>query len=254
VIHGAALKAVSTAPPHLSLIIPAYNQRARSTRSAVTAKAFLDEHFGGRAELIMVDDGSEPEKALQEAELPAGTILVRHPQNLGKGGAVRSGVARARGEYIIFTDSDLPFSLEPIDLTLRWLADDADVVIGDRLHPESVAAIEVGVPRRLSSVVYTWIVNRVLGLDYADTQCGYKGYRSAVAKRLYAPLAITSFAFDTEILLRAQKAGYRVRRQPLRLMHDEDTSVRLTRHAPRMLADVIRIAWRARRGTYDPAA
>jgi glycosyltransferase involved in cell wall biosynthesis len=253
-IHGPRAQAVSTAPINLSLIIPAYNQRVRSTRAAATARTFLEERFGNRAELIMVDDGSEPEKGLQESELPAGTILVRLPQNLGKGGAIRAGVARARGEYIIFTDSDLPFSLEPIDLTLRWLAEDADIVIGDRLHPESVAAIEVGVPRQLSSVVYTWIVNKILGLAYADTQCGYKGYRAAVAKRLFAPLQVTSFAFEAEILLRAHKAGYRVRRQPLRLMHDEDTSVRLTRHAPRMLADVIRIAWRARRGKYDAAA
>lgn len=244
---------MSTAPPTLSLIIPAYNQRVRSTRAAATAKAFLDERFGDRAELIMVDDGSEPEQALQQHELPPGTVLVSLPRNLGKGGAVRSGVLRARGDYVIFTDSDLPFSLEPIDLTLRWLGEDADMVIGDRLHPESVAAIEVGFARQLSSVVYTWIVNRILGLDYADTQCGYKGYRAAVAKRLFAPLQVTSFAFDPEILLRAHKAGYRVRRQPLRLVHDEDTSVRLTRHAPRMLADVVRIAWRARRGIYDAA-
>src|SRR4029078_11440362 len=103
------------------------------------------------------------------------------------GGAIRSGVAQARGEYIIFTDSDLPFSLEPIDLTLRCLGEDADIVIADRLHPESIAAIEVGVPRQLSSVVYTWIVNKILGLDYADTQCGYKGYRAPDAKRLVRP-------------------------------------------------------------------
>ena len=54
-----------------------------------------------------------------------------------------------------------------------------------------------------------------------------------------------------EILLRAHAAGYRVRRQPLHLLNDEDSSVRLTRHAPRMLLDVLRIAWNARRGRYD---
>ena len=63
---------------------------------------------------------------------------------------------------------------------------------------------------------------------------------------------MTSFAFEAEILLRAVKAGYRVRRQPLRLLNVEDSSVRLSRHAPRMLVDILRIAWRARRGSYDP--
>ena len=244
-------RAVSYAPLTLSLIIPAYNQRARSTRAAATAMAFLRTQYAERAELILVDDGSEPEQRLAEIDLPPGTTLVRHPRNLGKGGAVRSGVARARGEYIVFTDSDLPFSLEPVATTLAWLREGTDVVIGDRLHPDSHAAIEVTQARRLSSVVYTWMVNGLLGLDYPDTQCGYKGYRAPVAKEIFAKLEVTSFAFEVEFLLRAHAAGYRVRRQPLQLVHDEDSSVRLTRHAPRMLLDVMRIAWRARRGRYE---
>jgi dolichyl-phosphate beta-glucosyltransferase len=237
--------------PTLSLVIPAYNQRQRSRRAAETAMSFLHERFGDRAELIMVDDGSEPAQALTPEDMPPGAILIRHAGNFGKGGAVRSGVLRARGAYVVFTDSDLPFSLEPLATTLAWLEEGADVVIGDRLHPDSQAAIDVTPARRLSSVVYTWMVQRLLGLDYPDTQCGYKGYRAEVAKDLFGHLEVTSFAFEVEILLRARAAGYRIRRQPLRLLHDEDSSVRLTRHAPRMLLDVVRIALRAKRGSYD---
>ena len=236
------------APLTLSLVIPAYNHRQRTLRSAAAAAAFLRERYGEAAELIVVDDGSRADEALSEAELQAGVQLVRLPENLGKGGAVRAGVLRARGQYVVFTDSELPFTLEPLATTLAWLAADADVVIGDRLHPESVCEVEVGPLRRLSSAVYTFLVNHLLGLDYADTQCGYKGYRAAAAAFLYGRLRVTSFAFDAELLMRAQAAGYRVRRQPLRLQHDEDSSVRLSRHAPRMLADVLWLAWRRRAG------
>jgi dolichyl-phosphate beta-glucosyltransferase len=242
---------VPDAAPTVSLIIPTYNQRGRTVRALTDAKAFLAARYGDQAELIVVDDGSEPDKAMRPEDLPPGTIFVGLPQNLGKGGAIRAGVAKARGTYIVFTDSDLPFSLEPLTTTLAWLADGADLVIGDRLHPDSVAAIEVTPTRRLSSVVYTWMVQNLLGLDYPDTQCGYKGYRAAVAKDLFGALEVTSFAFEAEILLRARNARYRVRRQPLQLLHDEDTSVRLTRHAPRMILDIARIAWRARRGRYE---
>jgi len=242
---------VSPAPLTCSLIIPAYNQRARSARATTAARDFLRTRFGEAAELIVVDDGSATGQGLEPGDLPADTILISHPQNLGKGGAVRSGVGRASGSYIVFADSDLPFSLEPLATTLDWLREGADIVIGDRLHPESVAAIEVTPVRQLSSAIYTWTVNRLLGLPYPDIQCGYKGYRAPVAKALFAQLQVTSFAFEAEILVRARKAGYRIRQQPLRLVHDEDSSVRLTRHAPRMLADVLRIAWRARRGVYD---
>jgi len=242
---------VSHGPITLSLVVPAYNQRARSTRAAAAAGKFLATHYGDRAELIVVDDGSAPEQRLHAEDLPPGAVLVTHPQNLGKGGAIRSGVTRARGENVVFTDSDLPFGLEPLATTLAWLQASADIVIGDRLHPDSQAAIDVTSTRRASSVVYTWMVSRLCGLDYPDTQCGYKGYRRDVAQYLFRRLEVTSFAFEVEILLRARAAGYRVQRQPLHLLNDEDSSVRLTRHAPRMLLDVLRIAWNARRGRYD---
>ena len=244
-------RTVSHGPITLSLVVPAYNQRARSTRAAVAAGEFLATHYGDGAELVVVDDGSAPEQRLRAEELPAGAVLVALPENLGKGGAIRSGVARARGDYVVFTDSDLPFGLEPLGTTLAWLREGADIVIGDRLHPESQAEIDVTSTRRASSVVYTWMVSRLCGLDYPDTQCGYKGYRRDVAQALFSRLEVTSFAFEVEILLRAQSAGYRVRRQPLHLLNDEDSSVRLTRHAPRMLLDVLRIALNARRGRYE---
>jgi dolichyl-phosphate beta-glucosyltransferase len=232
-------------------VIPFYNQRSRARQTAAEATKFLRDRFGDRAELIVVDDGSAPGQRVEAEDLPPGTILVQQPENTGKGGAIRSGVARARGEYVVFTDSDLPFSLDPIPTTLAWLQDGADMVIGDRLHPDSVCATEVTPMRQLSSVVYTFLVKRVLGLDFPDTQCGYKGYRAPVAKALYGRLEITSFAFECELLLRAQKAGYRIRRQPLTLVNNEETSVRLSHHAPRMFADTLRIGWRARRGAYD---
>ncbi len=198
--------------------------------------------MGDRAELIVVDDGSRPAEALQEQDLPPGVVLVRHPRNLGKGGAVRSGVERARGEFVVFTDSDLPFSLDPLPATLALLRGGADVVIGDRLHPESKAQAEVGPLRRLSSAVYTWMVHHVLGLPFDDTQCGYKGYRRAVARDLFGKLEVTSFAFDAELLLRSRSAGHEVVQQPVHLVHNEDSSVSLARHAPGMLLDMARLA------------
>jgi glycosyltransferase involved in cell wall biosynthesis len=231
------------APLELSIVIPAFNQRVRTTRSAEHALRWLGDRIPGRSELIVVDDGSRPEEALTAEALSPDVVLVRHDRNLGKGGAIRTGITRARGAYVVFTDSDLPFSLEPIETTLATLRGGADVVIGDRLHPESSATTPVGPLRRLSSAVYTWLVNHALGLDYADTQCGYKGYRAAAAQALFSRLRVTSFAFDAELLLRAHAAGMRVVRQPVRLVHNEDSSVSLFRHAPGMLWDVARLAW-----------
>jgi glycosyltransferase involved in cell wall biosynthesis len=218
--------------------------------SAFAARAHLDHTFGTRAELIVVDDGSMPAESLRSQDLPQRTKLVRHVRNEGKGGAVRSGILDARGECVVFTDSDLPFTLEPLATTAAWLADGSDVVIGDRLLPESECVAEVTPMRQLSSVVFTFMVMRLAGLPFRDTQCGYKGYRLRAAHQLYARLDIPSFAFDVEILARAIGLGYSIRRQPLRLVNNDASTVRLSRHAPRMLFDMARIAWHVRRKNY----
>ena len=105
--------------------------------------------------------------------------------------------------------------------------------------------------RRLSSAVFTFMVMRLVGLPFSDTQCGYKGYRLRAAHQLYARLEILSFAFDVEILARAMALGYSITRQPVTLVNNEATTVRLSRHAPRMLFDMASIAWHKRRGHYD---
>lgn len=238
-------------PLLLSLILPSYNQRARTGQAAAAAMDFFRSRLHERAELIIVDDGSLPGQGVESGDLPLGAVLIRHQRNLGKGAAVRSGVLQACGSYIIYTDSDLPFSLEPIIATLDELRGEADIVIGERQPEGSPAVTRITPVRRLSSVVYTLMVYRVLGIEYPDIQCGYKGYRAAVAKDLYGRLDITSFAFEAEIMLRALKAGYRICRLPLQLLQNEDSSVRLTRHAPEMLMDTLRIAWRVRWGAYD---
>jgi dolichyl-phosphate beta-glucosyltransferase len=231
-------------------VIPTYNQRTRAVRAASEAAAFLRAQFADTAELIVVDDGSRPAEVPTAAELPPGTTLVTLPVNEGKGGAVRAGILRARGTFVLFTDSDLPFGLEPVHTTLDWLRAGADIVIGDRLLPESECVAPVSPLRRLSSATFTWVVHHLVGLRFPDTQCGYKGYRAVVARPLFERLEIRSFAFDVEILRRALSAGYQVRRQPLRLVHNEDSSVRLSTHAPQMFADTLRIAWRHRMRHY----
>lgn len=234
-------------PPSVSLILPVYGHSARARASLATAADFLASLPGERGELIAVDDGSPRGDRLADTDLPPGARLLRLPRNRGKGAAVRRGVEAARGELLLVTDADLPFSLAPVPTTLAWLRDGADVVIGDRLHPESVVEAGPGGVRRLSSAVFTWMVGHLVGLDFPDTQCGYKGYRGEAARRLFTGLRIESFAFEVEVLARARRAGYAIRRQPLRLLVNEESSVRLWKHAPRVALDTLRIALDNRR-------
>src|SRR6266581_1051048 len=106
--------------PQLSLVIPSYNERERIVRSC----KMCVEHMASLqldAEIIVVDDGSDPGQAIQASDVNSEIRILRNPRNLGKGGAIRHGVLEARGEIIVFTDSDLPFTLEPLAQTIELL-------------------------------------------------------------------------------------------------------------------------------------
>lgn len=235
----------------LSLIIPTYRYPERTYDAVRRAHAYLSGEMDGPFEILVVDDGSPPQESVRAADLPPDVTLLHHGRNLGKGAAVRTGLERACGEVVLVTDADLPFGLEPLATTLAWLEEGADIVVGDRTHAESNCARRVSPLRTLSSYAFTFLVNRVIRLPLGDTQCGYKAFRARVAKELFSSLEIAGFAYDVEILLRARIAGFRLRRQPLRLLDDEVSTVRLWRHAPEVFLDTLRIAWRRVRGRYD---
>lgn len=235
--------------PQLSLVIPSYNDRERIVRTCKMCVEHVASHRLD-AEIIVVDDGSDPMRAIQASDVSAEIRILRNPRNLGKGGAIRHGVLDARGEIIVFTDSDLPFTLDPLARTIELLNQGYDIVIGDRLHPESQCRTHVSWIRQLSSLVFTFLVNVVIGLPFKDTQCGYKGYRAAVAKDLFKTGLIQSFAFDVEILLIAVRRGYRIVSLPIHLVNNDTTTVRLGRHGREIIRDILRIKLYDLQGRY----
>jgi dolichyl-phosphate beta-glucosyltransferase len=237
----------------LSLIVPAYNEAARLPSTLRTLQAFLATR-PWRSEIVVVDDGSTDRtvEAARAAVTPAPPLrIVSLDVNRGKGAAVSRGVADARGRYIGFMDADLPYALEDIDLAMARLADGADVVIGGRDLPGSHARVDYSAVRALSTRLFAALVARLALRGIPDTQCGFKWFPAVVARQLFSRLTVTSFAFDVELLVLAQRWGLRVDRIPVSLAHSSESRVRLLRDPGRMLWDLVRINRQLARGAYD---
>lgn len=200
--------------PVLSVIIPVFNEAA--TIGEIVARV-CRAPIDLKREIIVVDDCSTDQTAREIQKLEAthrGELeAVRHPENRGKGAAIRTGLSRARGDIILIQDADLeydprdyPFLLEPI------LSGHADVVFGTRFH---------GGPHR---VLYFWhyVFNRALtlltdlvtGLNLSDMETGYKVFRASVLRRL--TLRSDRFGFEPEVTVKVAKLGCRVYEVPIR--------------------------------------
>jgi dolichyl-phosphate beta-glucosyltransferase len=166
----------------------------------------------------------------------------------GKGGAVRAGVNAARGDPIVFLDSDLTIPVEMIDRFVRALNEGADIAIASRFVKGSV--IRRPWWRRLMGRSFRRLVHLIVPVDVKDTQCGGKAYTAEAAKDLFARSRLEGFSFDAEVLYLARRAGYRVKEIPFTLVQDRVTSINFVYDAPKMLRDLFLIRLNTALGRY----
>jgi len=192
----------------LSIVIPAYNERAtiRDVLDRVRATPWPKQ-------IIVVDDGSTDGTAeVLASEAQRGDIeVIAHPRNLGKGAAMRSGFAHARGDVIIVQDADLeydpadyPVLLAPIEKGL------AKVVYGSRfLGPHRAMYFWHTVGNKL----LTRTCNLLFDTTLTDMETGSKAFTADIVHSL--PLRSNRWGFDPEITAKVLKRGYRIYEVPI---------------------------------------
>jgi len=233
----------------LSIVIPAFEESKKIGADIEAVSEFLESnHLTG--EIIVVDDGSSDgtsgaaDNAV--AQLPEGISLkvIRCEQHRGKGCAVRTGVGQSSGEYVMFADSGccVPYgdTLKGLDMLKNGTC---DIAHGSRRLPESDIQRAQPWRRQISARLLRWLVNIILTIPsgITDTQCGFKIYRGDVARELYGQCISNGFMFDVEIIMRAEKAGYRIKEFPIEWTCDRDSRLSLTRVPWPVLRELITI-------------
>jgi glycosyltransferase involved in cell wall biosynthesis len=204
----------------------------------------------GGLEVIVVDDGSSD--ATADAALAAGAEqVVVQPRNRGKGAAVRAGVMAARGRTVVFTDADLAYQPDQVRRILAAVEDGWDVAIGDRRHPEARTVAPAPRLRVLGSRVINWLGYLVLLGSHRDTQSGLKGFRSDVARFVFARTRIDGFAFDIEVLHLVERHQLSLVEVPVEVSHTGRSTVRAFRDAARLVVDLARIRRWSAEGGYE---
>ncbi len=240
----------------LSVVVPAYNEESRLPKTLHRITTYLASHPGG-GELLVVNDGSRDRTAelAREFAAQAGTVPVRlleNPGNRGKGYSVRHGMLATRGDWALFSDADLSSPIEECDKLLAAAeAKGCDVAIGSRALDRSLIGVHQSVLRENAGRLFNLFVRLLTGLDFADTQCGFKLFRQRAAREIFSRQRLERFGFDVEALYLAHKLGFRAVEVPVRWDHFEGTKVSMGSDSVNMFLDLWRVRRNDRRGLYE---
>ncbi len=194
-------------------------------------------------EIIVVNDGStdDTEEILGEiARKDSRLRMISYRDNMGKGYAIKQGVLRSRGKYVIFMDGDGEINT---DLSAAYLQNlrNADMIIASKYHPSSI--VTVPRMRKFLSRCFNMFVKAVIPLRVSDTQVGFKAGRGDAFRKIFRCVLVKRYAFDVEMLALATLLGLKIVEMPVEIHLDARFR---KKEIVRMALDVLGIAYRLR--------
>ena len=241
--------------PLLSIVIPAYNESARIGRTLHATIDYLDQQSYS-SEILVVDDGSQDNtvEVVTALKSRVGERLqvIRNPGNKGKGYAVRNGMLNSAGEIALFFDADLSTPAGEIPTVIDPIrAGQFDVVFGSRALDASLIDAHQSSLREAIGRTGNFILRTLTGLDFKDTQCGFKAFSRRAADTVFALQQIDGFGFDPEVLFIAKKLGFRLLETPVRWSHVEGSKVHVIGTPLKVLLEISTIRINDIAGKYD---
>lgn len=239
---------VSSPKDGISIVIPSYNESRRIEATIRAIEDYANANFSDW-EIVVVDDGSSDdtaEVAKQAIRAADRLVLVSNPGNRGKGFSTKNGCAHSRFPYVLMSDADLSTPIEEIEKLIPFAAPDT-VVIASRGLRDSRLEIRQPLYRELMGRVFNLLVRIFVIRGISDTQCGFKLFGPEIVKNVMPALETDRFAFDVEILARAQQMGYPIREVPVRWRNDDRTRVSALSDSAKMFLDMLAVSRKVKR-------
>jgi glycosyltransferase involved in cell wall biosynthesis len=239
----------------VDVVIPVLNEAHVLEKSVQTVRAFLAANLPYRWRVVIVDngssDGTDDIGRRLAAELP--DVQFVHLQQRGRGRALRHAWTQSDADVVSYTDVDLSTELPALPKLIDAIFNEGyDVSTGSRLMKESKTVR--GYKREFISRCYNLMVKAVLFTSFSDAQCGFKAVSRRAVNEIVPQIKDQSWFFDTELLVLAEKQGYRIKDVPVLWIEDDDSRVKIVKTAWDDIKGVFRLRWKLWRNLFSTQA
>jgi glycosyltransferase involved in cell wall biosynthesis len=232
----------------LSIVLPAFNE-VNTLETAVAEIMNALEKFKDSYEIIIAEDGSTDGTDKVAALLSERYVFVKHlhgEKRLGKGAALKNAFKKAGGRILIYMDVDLATNVGQLKSLVNAIkVEKYDFATGSRML--SGSKVERSRTRKIASKSYNFLVRVMLGSKIKDHQCGFKAFKREPLMKLLDEVAARHWFWDTELIVRAVRKGYKIKEIPVEWKGGRETKVKLLRDTFSMGSQVIKLWWQLKR-------
>jgi glycosyltransferase involved in cell wall biosynthesis len=236
-----------------SIVIPAYNESERIQSSLQKIVDFVaDQRWA--AEVLVVNDGSSDDTAEVVRRFAAQypyIRLIENPGNRGKGYSVRNGMLQATGDIVLFSDADLSAPITEAPKLFSAIENGADVAFGSRWLIPKMQTKRASILRQFAGRMYNILIRVLLGLQYKDTQCGFKAFDRKGIEMIFPRQRIERWGFDVELLFLAKKFDLNIVELPVAWAHDNHSKLNPLRDGIKLFGEMLSVRWNSVTGKYS---
>ena len=228
--------------PLIDIVVPVLNEEKILQKSITTLDEYMAKHLPYRYQITIADNGSQ-DKTLEIAKNLAEkhqSVQVVSLAERGRGRALKQVWQNSPADILTYMDVDLSTSLDDfLPMIQPLVAGEAGVAIGSRLLKDSRTSR--GLKRELISRCYNNIIKWTSRTKFSDAQCGFKAIRRDVAAKFLPKIKDNEWFFDTELLIKTERAGVPIHEQPVTWIEDTDSRVKIVKTAVDDLKGLYRV-------------
>ncbi|MSQ40726.1 MAG: glycosyltransferase family 2 protein [Dehalococcoidia bacterium] len=227
----------------VDVVLPVLNEERDLPRSVATLHQFLTDRCHDRWRIVIADNGSTDNTLAVSQQLSRQYphVAFIHLEQRGRGRALKRAWLESTADIVSYMDVDLSTDLQTFPQLIAAIRDEGyDLAVGSRLAKGAQVANRT-LKREILSRGYNLIIRAVFFTRFSDAQCGFKAISRRAAQRLLPLVQDNGWFLDTELLILAERRGFRIKDVPAHWTDDPDTRVRVWRTVMGDLRGLLRL-------------